>query len=154
VKYKQIGSFFQFQFVDCWPAVTWSVVSYGRQPKPGFAAMQRAYQPVLITGDLDQSIWSHGDPHTGAPIGLGIAMKLWVVNDRHESIKAATYEARLRGNGQDLLVGKAEEPADLPADDVAELKNLYCTLPTQVELLLKIGDQVISENSYPVTVVP
>jgi beta-mannosidase len=53
VKYKQIGSFFQFQFVDCWPAVTWSVVSYGRQPKPGFAAMQRAYQPVLITGDLD-----------------------------------------------------------------------------------------------------
>jgi hypothetical protein len=88
-------------------------------------------------------------------------MKLWVVNDRHESIKAATYEARLRGNGQDLLVGKAEEPADLPADDVAELKNLYCTLPTQVEpgkyelaLLLKTGDQVISENSYPVTVVP
>jgi len=47
-KYTRIGSFFQFQFIDCWPSITWSVVSYARRPKLGYFAMQQAFQPVLI----------------------------------------------------------------------------------------------------------
>ena len=47
-KYTKIGSFFQFQFVDCWPSVTWSVVSYARKPKQGYYAIKETFQPVLI----------------------------------------------------------------------------------------------------------
>jgi len=170
VKYKQIGSFFQFQFVDCWPSITWSVLSYNRKPKLGYAAVQRAFQPVLISGDLDQETWSRGNPNTGARLGLGMAVKIWVISDRHEPIGQISYEAHLRGNGQDLVVGKNRDkddqgkdkaPIELQADSVVQLENLYCTLPPgtatgkyELALLLKSGGQVISENSYPVTVVP
>src|SRR5205823_14426287 len=35
-KYQPVGSLFQFMFMDCWPSVTWSVVSYERRPKRGY----------------------------------------------------------------------------------------------------------------------
>ena len=57
--------------------------------------------------------------------------------------------------------GKDKAPIELQADSVVQLENLYCTLPAgtatgkyELALLLKSGGQVISENSYPVTVVP
>jgi len=164
-KYKKIGSFFQFQFVDCWPAITWSVVSYARRPKPGYDAVQRAFQPVLIAADLDKTEWSKGKSGE-APVGLGLALKLWVVNDEHHSIEGATFEARLRRQGVDVLVGSSlpaepgKEPLSIAADAVQDLPELYCTLPPdaapgayELVLLLKQGDRVVSENVYPMSVV-
>jgi beta-mannosidase len=160
-KYKTTGSLFQFQFVDCWPAITWSVVSYARKPKLGYFAVQRAFQPVLIGADLEKTLWSKGKNvhHEGAG-GLGLGMSVWVVNDEHRSLEGVTYEARLRGQGKEVSVGKHEAPVVLPADAVVDLPDLYCTMPNDVapgayELLLtlKQGEKVLSENAYPVTVV-
>ncbi len=38
---------FQFMFVEHWPSMNWGVVDYLRQPKPGYFALQRAFQPIL-----------------------------------------------------------------------------------------------------------
>jgi beta-mannosidase len=156
-KYKKVGSFFQFQFVDCWPAITWSVVSYARRPKPAYYALQRAFQPVLIATDLDKTVWSKGKSRE-APVGLGLALKIWVVNDEHHSIEGATFEARLRrrgaealgvgpigvrpagtaAQGSDVVVGcslpaqAGKEPVSIAADTVQDLPELYCTLPDDV----------------------
>jgi beta-mannosidase len=164
-KYKKVTSFFQFQFVDCWPAVTWSVVSYARRPKPGYYALQRAFQPVLIATDLDRTVWSKGKS-LEAPVGLGLALKVWVVNDEHHSIEGATCEARLRRQGREMLVGSSrpeqagQEPVSIAPDTVQDLPDLYCTLPSDVApgdydlvLLLKQGDRLVSENLYPISVV-
>jgi beta-mannosidase len=35
-----------FAFNDCWPSVTWSVVDYYRTPKPAYAALALAMEPV------------------------------------------------------------------------------------------------------------
>jgi beta-mannosidase len=35
-----------FAFNDCWPAVTWSIVDYYRNPKPAYHALATAMQPV------------------------------------------------------------------------------------------------------------
>ena len=40
--------FFQFMFMDAWPAITWSVVDYFRRPKLGYEALRLTCQPVLI----------------------------------------------------------------------------------------------------------
>jgi len=54
-----------WQFNDCWPALSWSVVDYYRFAKAGFYAVRRAYAPVLA------SFKERSDD----------AIELWVTND-------------------------------------------------------------------------
>jgi len=161
VKYQKIGAFFQFQFVDCWPSITWSVVSYARRPKAGYTAMARAYQPVLIEAELGKRVWSLGQPDADAPVGQGLSGRIWVVNDTHAPIRAASYEAQLRRGDQKIVVGHAEKPVDVPADDVGKTEVIYCTLPANITpglyefvLTLTENGEQISQNSYPITIVP
>ena len=158
-KYQKIGSFFHFLFGDCWPSVTWSVVSYARQPKPGYFAVQRAYQPLLVGADLDTTVWSKGK-NLPVDVAGGASASVWVVNDEHRTIEGVVCEARLRGEGKDVPVGASKKIETIPADSVADVAWLEFPIPTQVApgayelvLLLKQGEQVLSENSYPVTVV-
>ena len=46
-KHAPVGAIFQFMFNECWPSANFGIVDYWRRPKPGFAALARAYQPVL-----------------------------------------------------------------------------------------------------------
>ena len=159
-KYQKIGSFFHFLFGDCWPSVTWSVVSYARQPKPGYFALQRAYMPVLIGADLEKTVWSKGKNLPQDAGGAGANASLWVVNDEQRAIEGATCEAYLRAQGKDVRVGGRKEIATIPADSVADVGWLEFTAPAELGagaydlvLVLKRGERVLSENSYPVTVV-
>ena len=160
-KYSKIGSFFQFQFVDCWPSITWSVVSYARRPKAGYWAMQRAFQPVLIEAELDRRVWSKGrEAQPLAEVGLDIAVDLWVVNDEHHPLEGTSYEVVLRRKGMDVSLARGNVEDVIPADGVARLPKLYCTLPGDfapggydLVLTLKQGDKTLSENTYPVTIV-
>lgn len=49
-----ITSLFQFMFVDCWPGITWSVLDYNRQPKKGYWALKQAYEPLLVTVEMQR----------------------------------------------------------------------------------------------------
>lgn len=160
-KYTRVGSFFQFEFVNCWPGITWSVLSYGRRPKLGYYAVQRAFQPVLIETDLPRTVWSLGkDSRHLAEVGLDIPLKMWVVNDRHKDLAGTTYEVHLRAAGVDKLLhsGKAQE--NIPADGVAALPEIYSTLPGDIApgpyelvLQLKQSGELLSENPYAISVV-
>ncbi|HME00427.1 MAG TPA: glycoside hydrolase family 2 TIM barrel-domain containing protein [Terriglobia bacterium] len=160
-KYKKIGSFFQFEFVDCWPGITWSVVSYARQPKLGYFAVRRAFQPILIEADLDRIVWSLGkDSQHLAEAGLDMAIDPWVVNDEHRQLAGARCEVSLRGQGQDTALAAADAKDPIPSDGVIQLPKIYATLPIniapggyQLVLRLKQGDNVLSENEYPISVV-
>jgi hypothetical protein len=85
---------------------------------------------------------------------------VWVVNEEHRAIDGAVYEARLRGQGREVLVGSSRAEGQIPADAVVDLPGLHCTLPADVApgayelvLTLKQGEKVLSENSYPLRVV-
>jgi beta-mannosidase len=156
-KYEKVGSFFQFQFVDCWPSITWSVVSYGRKPKLGYYALQRAYQPVLIGADLGRAVFgSRGNQPGDQPT---VDVNPWVVNDEHRKIEDVTYEVRLRGPAGEMLVAASDARVTLPADSVAELPGIECRAPRELPagdyelvLILKQGSQRLSENTYPVAI--
>ena len=160
-KYSTIGSFFQFQFIDCWPSITWSAVSYERKPKAGYYAMQKAFQPVLIEAELDRNVWSKGREVEGlAEVGLDIPISLWVVNDRHQPLEATSYEVHLRRKGVEVPLASGNVKETIPADGVAQLPLIYCTLPQDVApgtyelvLTLKQGEKTLSENSYPASIV-
>ena len=160
-KYTRIGSFFQFEFVDCWPAITWSVVSYARVPKMGYAAMQQAFQPVLIEADLARTLWSKGrDPQHLAEVGNSLLLDLWVINDEHRELAGAAYEVHLRGHGKEYALASVKAKESIPADGVAHLPKLYCDLPAeaspgsyQLVLTLTQDSKVLSENVYSIGVV-
>ena len=79
-KYQPVGSLFQFMFMDCWPSVTWSVVSYERRPKRGYSALQLAYQPVLVGAIVPRAIWTSSAHLNREEIVAFITP--WIVNDR------------------------------------------------------------------------
>ncbi|HET7841093.1 MAG TPA: glycoside hydrolase family 2 TIM barrel-domain containing protein, partial [Terriglobia bacterium] len=156
-KYKKIGSFFQFQFVDCWPSITWSVVSYDRKPKLGYYALQRAYQPVLVGADLDRTVFGRRGNQPDEQPGVGVSP--WVVNDEHRTIENVTYEVWLRGPKGETKLATGEKHVTLAADSVADLPWIGCRAPQdlpagdyQLVLVLKQGEQKLSENSYSVSV--
>ena len=160
-KYTRIGSFFQFEFIDCWPAITWSVVSYGRKPKLGYYAIQQTFQPVLIEADLARTVWSKGkDPQHLAEVGLGIPLDLWVINDEHRELAGTTYDVHLRGQGKDFTLASGKPKETIPSDGVVQLPKLYSTLPAEVSpgsyqlvLTLTQDSKVLSENVYSIAVV-
>ncbi len=45
------------------------VVDYLRQPKAGYYALQRAYQPILPSIEPVTARWRQGSPGDGAPVG-------------------------------------------------------------------------------------
>jgi beta-mannosidase len=156
-KYAKIGSFFQFQFVDCWPSVTWSVVSYDRKPKLGYFALQRAYQPVLVGADLDRVVFGRRGNRSDEPPGVHVSP--WAVNDQHRIIEDVTYEARLQGPGGTAVIGTGRASAPLAADSVTTLPGVDCQAPPKLPpgrydlvLTLKEGSRTLSENFYEVTV--
>jgi beta-galactosidase/beta-glucuronidase len=72
-KHAPIGAIFQFMFNECWPSANWGIVDYWRRPKPGYAALVRAYQPVLPS-----IAWTPEEKLTSAK---PVTAAVWIVND-------------------------------------------------------------------------
>ena len=47
-KFKCGGVLF-WQFNDCWPVVSWSVIDYYLRPKPSYYAVKKAFQAVIVS---------------------------------------------------------------------------------------------------------
>jgi len=73
-KFAPCNGALQFCFVDCWPAITWSIVDYWRNPKPAYATVKAAFEP------LHAMIEWPGEHTAGAPF----RRRLFVVNDRRD----------------------------------------------------------------------
>jgi hypothetical protein len=91
---------------------------------------------------------------------LDIALGLWVVNDEHHPLEGTSYEIGLRRKGVDISLARGDVKETIPADGVAQLPKLYCTVPKdsapgayELVLTLKQGDKMLSENTYPAAIV-
>lgn len=123
---------FQFMFVEHWPSMNWGVVDYLRQPKPGYFALQRAFQPILPIAHAHQKG----------------SLRLHVVNDRPKAesvivtvsreVKGkATYQRRLR---QTLAAGSVTRvEGALARPGPGEGLRLLVT---------DLGNRVLAENFY------
>ncbi len=56
------------------------VVDYLRQPKAGYYALQRAYQPILPSIEPVTARWRQGSPAT---------VRLWAINDTGQPARIA-----------------------------------------------------------------
>lgn len=145
-KYRPVGAIFQFMFVEDWPSMNWGVVDYWRIPKPGYAALARAYQPLLPSIEWDQE-----KPAAGSTASFG----LWLVNDTAERHEALNYAWRLVCGGRTLAEDRF--PAAVAADAAERLRTITSPPLPQGTCSLHASvtgpqDQPLADNQHDFTV--
>jgi beta-mannosidase len=141
-KYKPVGAIFQFMFVENWPSLNWGVMDYWRQPKPGYDAMAKAYQPLLPSIE-----WSVEKPPAGSTPQFG----LWLVNDTKRAHTELQMQWALECNGTALA--QDTFTAAVPADDAVRLRTLTApALPKgrcQLRVTVRSADNtVLADNDH------
>lgn len=154
-KFTKIASLFQFMFVDCWPAITWSVVDYGRKPKKGYWALARAFQPVLpcIVRERERMV-----------AGLKLLKEIWVVNDLPHPHPDCVIEATLEDSAG-LVREHKMYSVQVPPNQAARVYSVspgadeWCVTDTlepgdySLRLALRTADgDLLGENDYQVAV--
>jgi beta-mannosidase len=95
-------------FVDCWPAITWSVVDYFRKPKKGYFTLQKVFSPLYMILTPPREEFSRGSDFFG---------DIAVVNDYHREFKHAEYHIQIKTPFGKIFFEK-KRPIDIPPDDV------------------------------------
>ncbi|HQY90336.1 glycoside hydrolase family 2 TIM barrel-domain containing protein [Caldilinea sp.] len=156
-KYEKIGSLFQFMFMDCWPSITWSVLSYARAPKQGYHTLQQVYQPVLVGADIHREKVLIGVDRGSHPRPL--QLPCWVVNDRHAALEACRLHVRLLREDSVITQAALDIPG-IAADSVTTLGLVTVELPEDLaagacvlDLSVLHAGERISHNTYPVELV-
>ena len=130
-KYTKMTGFFQFMFMDAWPAITWSVVNYFRRPKLGYEALRLTCQPMLIVLQR-RSSGARPVLEAGKTGWVGGALSaLTVVNDLDRAFPHARAAVALEaadGTRRPLAEWHLNIPADgvvarTPAHEVLEGKT-------------------------------
>ena len=131
-RFQPVTALFQFMFVETWPSINWGVVDYLRQPKAGYYAMQRAYQPLLPSIEPVTLKWQPGQPGQ---------LRLWTVNDSWQPLPGATLKWTVRQGASTLQ--KGQRKVDIAADDGVKQADLSVTpqnaTPMEVKLWIVDG---------------
>jgi beta-mannosidase len=130
-KWQPVSGIFQFMFVEHWPSINWGMLDYLRQPKAGYQALSKAYQPTLPMAFR---------------LGKAGQLRMSVVNDLPRDFPAARLE--LEGGNE----GSAQTWAlDVPANDVRHLEAAIPLPAANARLALRLYDRtgtLIGENTY------
>jgi len=134
-KFKNSGLLF-WQFNDCWPAISWSIVDWYGVPKPAYYFVKRACGPLHASVDYLKYFWDPGETFQGT---------IYLLNDGYEPATNLHLEAKILdlslnelartslscgvGVNQSLLVGEIEWP--IPRDFKKQVFFVYLVLKDQ-----------------------
>lgn len=147
-KNHSIFGVFQFMFVDCWPAITWSVVDCFRKQKRGYEALKIAYQPILISFDIRRYEVING---------MNIFAGVYIVNDFNKRFDDVYIEITVIDHRKKELI-KEIIHADIPPNSSeCILKTNYLStqwrVPKDAELgKIKIEGKIFSSDGQLLSV--
>lgn len=122
-----------FAFADCWPAVTWSLLDYDRNPKRAYHALVRAMEPVQVFLSDYLSVLEHGAGQ----------LELTIVNDLAKAIANARLTVEI--DGMEHTIEHVEVPPFGRSRLTTFLKGTR--RPSNVVLSLSWGKQEV-RNAY------
>jgi beta-mannosidase len=134
-KYRTSGCAI-WQFSDPWPAISWSIVDYYRQPKLAYERLKSLYHPILISVEFPVREYRRGDPFQA---------RLWAINDLQTAVPECTLDVRL--DGASIFSGTVS----LPPDSCQQVGLVEQTMTQDAETLQAIlhqGEEVIATNRY------
>ena len=140
------GGLLVWQLNEPWPAISWALVTYDRQPKPAYDVVRRLLAPQLISLQYPLRPYEAGDRFSAA---------VWVVSDSHFPLQRCRVQV--------TLWDRAGQPAcqlgreiDVDADSAAIVDHLRCTLPPgggwRVTCQLLRDEHTLAANEYDLTV--
>ena len=142
LKARGCGGVLVWQLNEPWPAISWALIDFDREPKPAYNRVRRLFDPLLISAEYDLRQYRAGDLFSA---------ELWIVNDGEEPLLDCVLEATLLdGTGQkvDQLVHRL----DVAADSAEIAGRLDWTLPEgdgwRLLCRLEQQDQLVAENEY------
>ncbi|MGP2516555.1 glycoside hydrolase family 2 protein [Yersinia sp. 2545 StPb PI] len=132
-RYQPVAALFHFMFTENWPSINWGVVDYLRHPKPGYFALQRAYQPVLPSIDPKTENWVQGQRGR---------IDLWAINDRWFNYQKASLHWKILQSG--MILSKGSRNIKLMADSGQKVIELQ-VIPRSVQPMNVMSD-IINEQ--------
>ena len=137
-----------FQFRDCWPAVTASVVDYYGRKKKGYFALQQAFKPLHVMMDWPDL--------AGEPAGSTFRRAIYVVNDYAAAYPSLTVAWQVLGAG-DAVLARGTITCAAPANSLQQVGEVAWDTPAvggsyRVSLTLERDAEPLSRNEYTVQV--
>jgi beta-mannosidase len=140
-KYECSGAMF-WQFNEPWPAISWSIIDYYRNPKLAYHKLKDIYSPVLAS--LKYEFKEH-------VAGETLPIEAWIVNDLHHPIEDCRLDIHMGGNGERPM-NLSFNVGTIPADSSQPYLRFGLRLPDRPEWLLcttlRSGNKTLSTNSY------
>ncbi|WP_392339297.1 glycoside hydrolase family 2 protein [Moritella marina] len=129
-----LAAIYQFMFNDSWNSITWSVLDVDRIAKPGFIAMQSAYQPLLAILERDRN-------NTNEPISIT------VINDSLLAYSDMKMLIKDNEDGDSWIMSGIN--IDANSSSIILNKQLLVGLPGAVTIILyDQQDNEVSRNDY------
>lgn len=79
---RKVGGVLVWQFNDCWPCISWSIVDYFLRPKPAYYTVKRHLAPLAV-GVLREG-WDWSDGHKVVEGLRKVKWEAWIVNSTLE----------------------------------------------------------------------
>lgn len=150
-RFAPVAGIFQFLFSENWPSMNWGMMDYLRRPKPGYAALRTAYQPVLPMVQWLDSRPADDDLGPGETASETSTVRLWVVNDRHVAYPDAVLSHYLDRNGGNVASGSMDLTVSADEAQTAGSLRWNDLTPGNYELRLSLRDaagKLLGLNRY------
>jgi beta-mannosidase len=140
------GGAIVWQLNEPWPAISWALLAFPRQPKPAYEMVRRLFSPVLVC--LDYPLRRYG-------AGSRFTADVWAVHDGSEALSGCNLEVVLLDAEGNQLECELHS-VDVPGDSAQVVGHLEWTLPPtegcRVACKLALDEQVLSTNEYDLSV--
>ncbi len=140
------GGTLVWQLNEPWPAISWAILDFYRQPKLAYETVRRLFNPLLISLDYPLKRYQAGDE---------LRAGVWVLNDLHRELPGCRVEVLLHDG-----MGQQGEPfthsLDVAADSATWIGQVRWVLPPgggwRVACRLIHEGQELATNEYDLTV--
>jgi beta-mannosidase len=144
-KARGSGGVLVWQFNEPWPAISWALLDFARQPKPAYETVKRLLNPALVSVDYPLAPYEPGDR---------LNADIWIINDRAESLPGCRLEVVL-WDGTAQPAERFERSLDILDDSAEIVGSVRWTLPPgggwRLSCCVTQGGQVVTQNEYDLT---
>jgi len=140
------GGVLVWQLNEPWPAISWALVDFFRQPKPAYEVVKRLFNPVLLSVDYALQEYHSGDRLSG---------EVWVLNDLTKAMGGCKVEVVLL-DSKGRQTDRFAQTVDVAAYAAANIGSFRWNLPPgggwRLACHLTQDGRLLCCNEYDLTV--